>query len=70
LLVGQYAQRHFLKERRKATLTQTVQAWREYQPDFFPLPHPSFRNEYWLQKNPWFQAEVVPALRQRMQALL
>lgn len=69
LLIGQYAQAHFLGERRKATLTETVRAWREYAPAYLPLPHPSPRNVGWFKANPWFDAEVVPALRERVQAL-
>lgn len=69
LLIGQYAQAYFLGDRRKATLTDTVRAWREYAPDFLPLPHPSPRNIGWFKANPWFEAEVVPALRARIDAL-
>ena len=63
LAVGAYAQAHFLGERRKKTLTDTVRAWREYAPAVFPLPHPSPRNTGWFVHNPWFDAEVVPAMR-------
>ena len=64
LAIGQYAQAHHLGERRKKTLTDTVAAWREYAPHgVFPLPHPSPRNVAWFVHNPWFDAEVVPALR-------
>lgn len=69
LLVGQYAQRHFLAGRRKPTLSATVRAWREYEPEFLPLPHPSPRNQPWIQRNPWFERQVVPALRARIRAL-
>jgi uracil-DNA glycosylase len=69
LLVGQYAQSFYLGPRRKVTLTATVRAWQEYGPAFLPLPHPSPRNTRWLQVNPWFAAEVLPALRERVQAL-
>ncbi len=69
LLIGQYAQAYFLGERRKATLTATVAAWREYMPAYLPLPHPSPRNVGWFKANPWFDADVVPALRERVQAL-
>lgn len=65
LLVGAYAQRYYLGERVKKDLTETVHAWREYAPEFLPLPHPSFRNNAWLRRNPWFEAEVVPYLRLR-----
>lgn len=66
LLIGLYAQRHFLGRRRKASLTETVKAWREFAPDFIPLPHPSARNTPWFQRNPWFEQELLPALRQRV----
>jgi uracil-DNA glycosylase len=70
LLVGMYAQAFYLKEARKRTLGETVRAWREYLPEFFPLPHPSWRNYAWLKKNPWFESEVIPALRRRVAACL
>lgn len=70
LLIGQYAQTYFLGARRKATLTETVHAWREYLPGYLPLPHPSPRNVGWFKANPWFEAEVLPALRERVHALL
>lgn len=68
LLFGQYAQAYFLGGRRKASLTDTVRAWREYGPALLPMPHPSPRNVGWFKANPWFEAEVVPALRQRVRA--
>jgi uracil-DNA glycosylase len=70
LLVGRYAQGYYLAEQRKATLTDTVAAWAEYLPDRLPLPHPSPRNGVWLKRNPWFDAEVIPALRDRVAAVL
>ncbi|HVE10155.1 MAG TPA: uracil-DNA glycosylase family protein [Paraburkholderia sp.] len=71
LLIGQYAQAHFLGGTRKATLTETVAAWREYEPAArIPLPHPSPRNQIWLKRNAWFEAQTVPALRARVAALL
>lgn len=69
LLIGQYSQAYFLGERRKATLTETVAAWREYMPGHLPLPHPSPRNIGWFKANPWFEQDVVPALRERVHAL-
>ncbi len=63
LLVGQYAQAHFLEDKRKRTLTETVRAWRTYMPAYFVLPHPSPRNNLWLRRNPWFTRDTVPALR-------
>jgi uracil-DNA glycosylase len=70
LLIGLYAQDYFLGKRRKASLTETVHAWREYMPAYLPLPHPSPRNVGWFKANPWFDAEVVPALRTRVRAAL
>ncbi|MGY3265940.1 uracil-DNA glycosylase family protein [Lysobacter sp. HA35] len=70
LLIGQYAQAYFLGERRKATLTDTVRAWREYEPNVIPLPHPSPRNVAWFKANPWFEAEILPTLRERVRLLL
>lgn len=64
LLVGAYAQRRHLATR--MSLTDTVRAWRDHAPDTFPLPHPSWRNTGWLKKNPWFAAELLPALRERV----
>lgn len=69
LLIGQYAQRYYLKKHYR-TLTETVYHWRDVRPTLFPLPHPSPRNRYWLSKNPWFEQETVPALRHRMQQVL
>ena len=69
LLIGQYAQRHFLGERRKPSLTETVRAWGEYAPAFIPLPHPSPRNQAWFKHHPWFESEVLPMLRARVQAV-
>ena len=65
LLVGSYAQNHFLGRSRE-TLTQRVQRWRDFGPRFLPTPHPSPRNTLWLKRNPWFEAEVVPELRKRV----
>jgi uracil-DNA glycosylase len=70
LLIGQYAQAYYLGNRRKRTLAETVAAWQEYAPDFLPLPHPSPRNRLWLKKNAWFEAEVLPVLRQKVAFLL
>ena len=64
VLIGAYAQEAFLGRRRRKTLTATVRDYRTYQPQFMPLPHPSPRNNIWLGRNPWFGAEVVPALRE------
>lgn len=69
LLVGQYAQAYYLGRRRKKTLADTVRAFAEYLPEYFPLPHPSPRNRLWMKKNPWFAKLVIPALRKRVDGL-
>jgi len=75
LLVGHYAQHHYLQEqdRRQGlrrSLTERVRHWRDYLPRFMPLVHPSPRNRRWLKHNLWFEQEVVPELRRRVQAIL
>lgn len=70
LLVGGYAQAWALGDRAKANMTETVRAWRDYAPAYLPLPHPSWRNTGWLKRNPWFEAEVTPYLRQRVREIL
>ncbi|GJL82428.1 MAG: hypothetical protein DHS20C01_20620 [marine bacterium B5-7] len=70
LLIGQYAQSYYLGKTRKKTLTETVQAWRDYQPEYLPLPHPSPRNTAWLRNNDWFETQVVPMLRIRVSEIL
>ena len=70
LLVGGHAQVWALRERGRANMTDTVRAWRDYAPDILPMPHPSWRNTAWLRRNPWFEAEVVPYLRQRVRGIL
>ncbi len=63
LLIGQYAQNYYLKERTTKTLTETVKNWQAWAPEFLPLPHPSPRNNIWLKKNPWFERDVIPYIR-------
>jgi uracil-DNA glycosylase len=69
-LVGAYAQAYYLGADRKPTLTATVAAWAEYLPARFPLPHPSPRNGAWVKRNRWFEADVIPALREWVAAVL
>jgi uracil-DNA glycosylase len=70
LLVGQHAQKHYLGDRRKRTLAATSEAYEDYLPEFWPIPHPSPRNLLWLRRNPWFEREIVPVLRKKVRALL
>jgi uracil-DNA glycosylase len=68
LLVGAHAQRWTLGDRRP--MTDVVADWRAHLPHVLPLPHPSWRNTGWLKKHPWFEAEVLPYLRQRVAEIL
>jgi uracil-DNA glycosylase len=75
LAVGHHAQSWHLKGQRNKTLTQTVRNWKDHAhnddgPMVFPLPHPSWRNNAWLKKNPWFAAEFLPELRKKVARLL
>ena len=70
LLVGSYAQAYYLRDRAKKTLTETVRAFREYLPQYFVLPHPSWRNKGWIKKNPWFESQVIPELRRRVELVI
>jgi len=69
LVIGQYAQAYHLPGS-GASVTAVVQGWREHWPDVVPLPHPSPRNNIWLRKNPWFEEDLVPRLRERIAAVL
>ncbi len=70
LLIGLHAQRHFLGNRRKTSLTKTVLHWQEYAPRFIPLPHPSPRNTPWFQRNVWFERDLLPMLRIQILSLV
>lgn len=70
LLIGQYAQGHYLGDRMAENLTETVRAYRDHSPRFLPLPHPSPRNRFWLAKNPWFEENVLPELKRRVKRAL
>lgn len=69
LLFGNYAQKYYLGERCKANLTETVRNFREYLPQFLPLVHPSPLNHGWLNRNPWFERDVIPVLREMTSSL-
>lgn len=70
VILSQYALDAYLGDTQKATLTDTVRAFRDYGPRHLPLPHPSPRNNIWLAKNPWFLRDVIPELRRRVAAAL
>lgn len=69
LVIGQYAHAWHLPDGKKS-VTENVKNWRQYWPDFLPMPHPSPRNNLWLRRNPWFEEEVIPELQERVAALL
>lgn len=69
LLVGLYAQQYYLREAAESTLTGTVRNFRAYLPRYFPLPHPSPRNNIWQARNPWFAREVLPELKKQVRSL-
>lgn len=64
ILIGKYAQQYYLKEEAKHNLTETVSHFEDYLPKYFPLPHPSPRNRFWLTKNPWFKDRILPKLQE------
>ena len=70
ILVGAYAQGYYLSDQKKSTLTQTVRSFSEYLPKYFPIVHPSPLNLRWLQQNPWFKSDVLPALKAQVQLKL
>lgn len=76
LLIGHYAQNWHLAKPRQQSMTQTVQAWRDYffrneaGPKLLPLPHPSWRNSGWLKRNPWFEADLLPVLKKEVDHLI
>jgi uracil-DNA glycosylase len=70
LLVGWHAQKALLGARARASLSETVAAWRDYAPAHLPLPHPSPRNTAWFQRHRWFEQDVLPGLHARVRAVL
>jgi uracil-DNA glycosylase len=70
LLVGLHAQKGYLGNRASETLTESVRNFERSLPGLLPLPHPSWRSTGWMRRNPWFEAEVAPALRSAVAAAL
>lgn len=64
ILIGSYAQEYYLNNRREKNLTETVRSYQKYLPKYFPLVHPSPLNLGWLKKNPWFDNDVLPILKE------
>ncbi len=70
LVIGKYAIDWHLPDARKNNLTDTVKAWATHWPSHLPMPHPSPRNNIWLKKNDWFESDVLPSLKSRIQELI
>ena len=70
LLIGQYAQNYYLGDKAKAALTDTVRNFKAYLPTYFPLPHPSPRNNIWQAKNAWFEKNVLPVLKKKIKSVV
>lgn len=70
LLVGNYAQSYYLKDRAYRNLTENVHQFTDFLPTYFPLPHPSPRNNLWQAKNQWFVKDVLPYLEMKVHAIL
>lgn len=70
ILIGEYAIKYYLKDTKKENLTETVMCFQEYLPKYFPIVHPSPLNFRWQAKNPWFEKDVVPMLRQKVHEIL
>ncbi|MEO1553234.1 MAG: uracil-DNA glycosylase family protein [Pseudomonadota bacterium] len=71
ILIGTYALRWHIGDEMEKTLTATVQKWRDFlEQGVIVTPHPSWRNNAWLKRNPWFETDLLPELRKRVQSLL
>ncbi len=70
ILIGQYAQKYYLHQKGTVKLTDTVKHYQDYLPEYFPLVHPSPRNQIWLAKNPWFAEQVIPDLQANVQKII
>jgi len=75
LCIGKHSLAYHLPDTRRLSLTETVRDWRAIIARTEPravvaLPHPSWRNNAWLARNPWFAAELLPELRERVAAAL
>lgn len=70
ILIGKYSVDYYLKDRKHRNLTETVAAYQEYLPDYFPIVHPSPLNFRWQAKNPWFEEKAVPELQKIVRKVL
>ncbi len=65
ILIGAY-----LNQPATVKITDNVRHFQRFLPTYFPLVHPSPRNNIWQTRNPWFKEEVVPALRRLVKEIL
>lgn len=69
LVLGLYAQKYHF-ENKNSSLTELVKSSEKYWPNLVPLPHPSPRNNIWLSKNSWFEAELIPKLQEKVSLII
>ena len=69
LLIGQYAQKFYLSDN-KNNVTETVKNYQKFLPNFIPLVHPSPRNQFWIERNPWFGEKVIPDLQKLVKRII
>lgn len=69
VIIGTYAQKRYIEMPGK-NLTETVSNWTSYMPRQIVMPHPSPRNQGWFKKNPWFEADVIPAVQTRVRQVV
>ncbi|RDE69142.1 uracil-DNA glycosylase family protein [Haemophilus haemolyticus] len=69
LLIGQYAQKFYLSDN-KNNVTETVKNYQKFLPHFIPLVHPSPRNQFWIERNPWFGEKVIPDLQKLVKRII
>ena len=70
LLVGTYAQRHYLPDTKGWTMRERICRYREFLPHFLPLPHPAWRSTIFMRENPWFESELLPLVRDKVAQLI
>ncbi|MFL1696467.1 uracil-DNA glycosylase family protein [Weissella kandleri] len=70
ILIGAYAQHYYLQQPKRVKITDNIRDFTQFLPAYFPLVHPSPRNNIWLAQNPWFESTVLPALKQAVQQAL
>nr|WP_247664778.1 uracil-DNA glycosylase family protein [Pseudoalteromonas sp. MMG010] len=70
IILGKHAQAYHLPQLKNKPLTELVKSWRDHWPKYCVLPHPSPRNNIWLSKNPWFEHDVLPSIKQRVSQVI